>query len=158
MVGAAIQVPIEEDSVAWGDVGVIPPAPLSVRLEPGDALGLAGGKARLGKAHLAVTPGYEASAPLHAGIKAVPAPIGLAAHVAHLAFGDVHHRLIAGPGAVDKLHTGQTLGIAGVGGPAAEDQGLVAQRLPVHLVHFQLIRRQQLQRHGGDGLAGEGHI
>ena len=158
MVGAAIQVPIEEDGVTGGDIGVIPPAPLSMRLEPGDALGLAGGKARLGKAHLAVTPGHEASAPLHAGIKAVPAPIGLAAHVAHLAFGDVHHRLIAGLGAVDKLHTGQTLGIAGVGGPAAEDQGLVAQRLPVHLVHFQLIRRQQLQRHGGDGLAGEGHI
>ena len=129
-----------------------------MRLEPGNALGLAGGKARLGKAHLAVAPGHKAGAPFHAGIKAVPAPIGLAAHVAYLAFGDVHHRLIARPGAVDKLHTGQTLGIAGVGGPAAEDQGLVAQRLPVHLVHFQLVRRQQLRSHGGDGLAGEGHI
>ena len=78
-----------------------------------------------GKAHLAVTPGHEASTPLHAGIKAVPAPIGLAAHVAHLALGDVHHRLIAGAGAVYKLHTGQTFRIAGVGGPAAEDQGLL---------------------------------
>ena len=48
MVGAAVQVPIEEDGVAGGEVVIAARAPLSMGLEPRDALELAGGKARLG--------------------------------------------------------------------------------------------------------------
>ena len=144
MVGAAVQVPIEEDGVAGGNIGVITPAPLSVRLEPRNTLGLAGGKARLGQSHLAVAPGYKAGTPFHTTVKAVPAPVGLTAHITDLAFGYIHHGLIAGASAVDKYHAGQVLGIAHIRGAAAEDQRLVAQRLPVHLIHFQLFRGQQV--------------
>ena len=147
MVGFSVGVPVEEDGVAGGNIGIIRPTPLPVRLEPRDALGLAGRKARFGQPHLAVAPGDKTGAPLHAGGEAVPAPVGLTAYVAYLAFGDVHHRLIAGPGSVHKLHTGQTLGIAGVGRPTTKNQRFVAQRAAVHLIHFHLFRSQQLRSH-----------
>ena len=121
-------------------------------------MGLAACKARFRQTHLAVAPGHEAGAPFHTGIEAVPAPVGLTAHIAHLTFGYVHHGLIAGAGAAHKYHAGQVLGVARIRGAAAEDQRLVAQRLPVHLVHFQLFRGQQLRSHGRYGLAGELHI
>ena len=140
MVRRPIKIPIEEDGIARGDIGVITPAPLSVRLEPGNALGLTACKAWFGQSHLAVAPGHKAGAPFHTGVKAIPTPERLTAHIAHLTFRYIHHSLITGAGAVDKLNTGQTLGITGVCGTAAENQGLVAQRLPVHLVHFQLFR------------------
>ena len=121
MVGAAIQIPIEENSVSRGKVFIAPCAPLPVRLEPGNALGLAACKARFGQSHLSITPGYEAGAPFHAGIKAVPAPERLTAHIAHLTFRYIHHSLITGASAINKLNTGQTLGITGVCGTAAEN-------------------------------------
>ena len=158
MVGAAVQVPIEKDSISGGEVVIAPCAPLSMGLEPRDALGLTGGKARFRQPHLAVAPGHEAGAPFHTGIEAVPAPVGLTAHIAHLTFGNIHHSLIAGACAVYKLHTFQTLRIAGVCGAAAEDQRLVAQGGPVHLIHFQLVRGQKLRGNGGNGFAGKRYI
>ena len=144
MVGAAVQVPIKENGVAGGDVGISPRTPLSVRLEPRDALGLAGSKAGFGKPHLAIAPGHETGAPFHTGCKAIPAPIGLAAHISHLAFSEIHHSLIAGPGTVHKFYAGQILGITHIRGAAPKDQGLVPQGCPVDLVHFQLVRGQKL--------------
>ena len=66
--------------------------------------------------------------------------------------------MITGAGAVDKHHAGQVLGITHIRGAATENERLVAQRLPVHLIHLQLFRGQQLRSHRGYGLAGELYI
>ena len=56
MVGAAVQVPIKEDSVAGGDIFIPPCAPLPPRLKPWNTLRLAACKTRLTFSGLVVAP------------------------------------------------------------------------------------------------------
>ena len=129
-----------------------------MRLEPRNALPLTACKARFTFSSLVITPGYKAGAPLHAAVKAIPAPIRIAAHIAHLTLGQFHQLRIAGAGTVNELHTGQIFRAAGIRGTAAKQQRLIAHGLSVDLIHFHLLRGQNLRRHSGNGLAGEFHI
>ena len=54
------------------------------------ALPLTACKARFTFSCLVIAPGYEAGAPFHTGVKAVPAPVGITAHIAHLTLGQFH--------------------------------------------------------------------
>ena len=129
-----------------------------MRLEPRNALPLTACKTRLTFSCLVIAPRYKAGTPFHTAVKTVPAPVRIAAYIAHLTFRQFHQLRIAGASAIDELHTGQIFRAAGIGGTAAKQQRLIAHSLSVDLVHLHLLRGQQLRRHSGNGLAGEFHI
>ena len=121
-----------------------------MRLEPGYALGLAASKARFAFPGLVIAPAHEAGAPFHPAVKAVPAPIRIAAHVSHLTLRQIHQSRIAGAGPVYKLHAAQILGISHIRGTAAKQQRLVAPGGDIDLVHLIFIRGEKLRRKGGN--------
>ena len=97
-----------------------------MRLEPRNALPLTACKARFTFSSLVITPGYKAGAPLYAAVKAIPAPIRIAAHIADLTLGQLHQLRISGTGSIYELYTGQVLGIAGMSGePPPNNSGLL---------------------------------
>src|SRR5699024_6112188 len=100
-------------------------APLSPRLKQRDTLRLTAGKARLACARLIVAPAHETGAPLHTGIEAVPAPIGIAAHIPDLLLCKVYNGGVSGAGTVYELYPAYVLGRASVGRAAAENKRLV---------------------------------
>ena len=85
--------PVEEDehSGGWFRGAVQPEATLLEPLHSEDAAGEFGVGSVVQVAALVGTPGDEAGAPLYMVGKAVPAPIGFAAHVAHLGQGYIHN-------------------------------------------------------------------
>ena len=76
------------------------------------------------------------------GVKAVPAPIRLSSHIAHLTFRQFHQLRIAGAGAIDKFNTSQIFRNTCIGRTATKQQRLIAHSLSVDLVHLHLLRSQ----------------
>ena len=64
---------------------------------------------------------------IHISVKAIPAPIRIAAHIADLTLGQLHQLRISGTGSIYKLYTGQVLGIA-----------------PVSYTHLDVYKRQRM--------------
>ena len=95
--GAAFFVPIKKYQVSrtWLIVAILPLAPVFKPIRAACASGELGDHPSVNVAALVGTPADKAGAPLHPAVEAVPAPVGLAAHVAHL--GQRHgHDLAAG--------------------------------------------------------------
>ena len=90
-------IPIEKDNVARARLIAVV-LPQSARLEPRHPLRCTGRKLRndasFNIAALVSTPAHKASAPLNTGIKTVPRPVWLSAHISNLREGDGYDLIV----------------------------------------------------------------
>lgn len=112
--GAAFVVPIKEDDLTGGrfKAAILPLSTIFEPLHPIDTACELRDNAAVDIATLIGTPAYKAGAPFHTGVKAVPRPIGLTAHIADLRQGHSDDSIVLGIDAVKdgRPHTAVFLG------------------------------------------------
>ena len=111
--GAIRGIPVEEDNHAGNRCGgvICPQSPIPKPLHAIDTSGKLGNHAHVNITALVCAPGYKAGTPFHTLGKAIPAPIGLSAHIAKLGLRNGHDLFVRG---VDSICTGQVSEVFGL--------------------------------------------